>query len=304
MSRSGLIFDIKRYSINDGPGIRITVFFKGCPMACTWCHNPESQSPDLQKFYSSSNCIGCGKCIEKCPPEALRFDKAQSVVTDTRKCTLCGNCAVVCPTGAMEMVGKEESVENIMQTIRQETLIMDTSGGGVTFSGGEPLMHPDLLLELLIQCGRENIHRAVDTAGLVKIEVLKAVAKHTDLFLYDLKHMDPIIHKRHTGVDNHIILKNLSFLSETGNKIHIRIPLIEGFNADDQNIESTASFITTLPGGIVPVFLLPYHSIASHKYMKMGGSYDPGELAEPDIQRINRCMDIFKHHGIPVSMGG
>jgi len=304
MNTLPLIFDIKRYSINDGPGIRVTVFFKGCPLACTWCHNPESQSPGLQKFYTFKNCIGCAKCIDSCPEKALHFDTEKLVLTDFTKCTLCGKCAEVCPSGAMEMVGRYESVEGIMKSIRKEILIMDTSGGGVTFSGGEPLMHPDLLLELLIQCGNEHIHRAVDTAGHVKKEVISAVAKHTDLFLYDLKHMDPIKHKKFTGVTNHMILQNLQFLAEAGNKIHIRIPLIEGFNSDDDNITSTASFISALPGDTMPVFLLPYHSIASHKYIKMGGRYNPGQLTEPDSKNINRCIAIFKHHGLSVSLAG
>ncbi len=304
MAEPGLIFDIKRYSINDGPGIRVTVFLKGCPLSCTWCHNPESQSSKVQKLYTASKCIGCKKCIEACPENALHLTSKSGIITNFELCTLCGNCADVCPSMATEMSGKKISVDHIMNAIRKETLLMDTSGGGVTFSGGEPLQHPDFLLSLLKACGLEGIHRAVDTSGYAKWEILEEVSDHTELFLFDVKHMDPEIHKQFTGVSNELILENLRLLSGKGSNIAIRIPLIEGFNTDECNISRTSSFIAALPKNAHTVHLLPYHSIASKKYEKLGGLYDPGNLEEPSASKIAECVEIFRQYGLTATIGG
>ncbi len=214
---SALIFDIKPYSINDGPGIRITIFLKGCPLSCDWCHNPEGISPNLQKLYSKTKCIGCGTCVENCPVNALALTP-EGINTNTDLCDLCGICADVCPTKAMEMSGSAVTVEEIMKRIRRETVMMDQSDGGVTISGGEPMMQSDFLIELLDELGREGIHRAVDTTGLAKTETLLEVARRTELFLYDLKMMDPQRHKRYTGVTNEKILDNLKILAASGGK--------------------------------------------------------------------------------------
>ena len=304
MSNHSLIFDIKRYSINDGPGIRVTVFFKGCPLTCAWCHNPESQSAEVQKLYTASKCIGCETCVDACPVQALFLDKENGIITDFERCNLCGICATVCQTKAMEMSGRHDSIENIMKAIRSETVLMDTSGGGVTFSGGEPLQHPAMLIKLLKACGTEGLHRAVDTAGYVKTEVLLEVAEYTDLFLYDLKHMDSAIHKKYTGVPNEKILENLRILSSGGRKIHIRIPLVDGVNANEKNMEATATFIASLPGEPKPVSLLPYHAIAARKYEKLGGIYNAGNMKEPDKETIKRCLQTFRKHNLEVSVGG
>lgn len=304
MAESGLIFDIKRYSINDGPGIRVTVFLKGCPLSCTWCHNPESQSPKIQKLYTSSRCIGCGKCVEACPDNALMLTPGSGIVTDFEQCNLCGNCADVCPSRAMEISGSQLSIDEIMIAIRKETLLMDTSSGGVTFSGGEPLQHPDLLVSLLKACGNEGIHRAVDTSGYAKWEILRKVSAYTDLFLYDIKHMDPEMHKQFTGVSNDLILDNLKLLAGIDCKIAIRIPLIEGFNTDKLNISRTAAFIAALPENARTVQLLPYHNIASKKYEKLGGYYNPGHLSEPSEKTISNCMEIFNAYGLSATIGG
>jgi pyruvate formate lyase activating enzyme len=204
----------------------------------------------------------------------------------------------------MEMSGRQESVESIMKVIRKETLLMDQSGGGVTFSGGEPLQHPELLLGLLKACNKEGIHTAVDTCGHAETETLLEVAKYTDLFLYDLKHMDPLKHKEFTGVSNRLILENLQHLSEFGSRINIRIPLIDGFNADEGNIEATAKFVAGLPGEPKLVNLLPYHGIASAKYQKLGGIYDPGDSKEPGKEKVEKVISIFQKKGLLVSVGG
>ncbi len=299
----GLIFDIKPYSINDGPGIRITIFLKGCPLSCVWCHNPEGISPDVQKLYTKSRCIGCGTCVENCPKDALKLT-AEGIVTDTHLCDLCGICADVCPTKAMEMSGKQVTVEEIMGRIRRETVMMDHSEGGVTISGGEPMMQSDFLIDLLEALGREGIHRAVDTTGLTKTETLLKVAMHTDLFLYDLKMMDPIKHRQFTGVSNEKILKNLVTLSGAGANVNIRIPLIRGVNADEDNIRQTAEFIASLPGDKKLVSLLPYHNIAIHKYGKLGQDYEKGEMEEPGANEIEAAISIFSEFGLVAGVGG
>lgn len=193
-----LLFDIKRYAINDGPGIRVTIFMKGCPLACVWCHNPEGISPRAEKLYTRKKCIGCGACVDVCPTGALTLTEA-GIVTDRSLCRTCGRCAEVCPTLAMEMSGREYSIDEVMREIEKETVFMDRSEGGVTFCGGEPLSHPSDLVALLDRCGALGIHRAVDTTLFASPDTVRSVMERTDLFLVDLKHMDSGSHRRFTG---------------------------------------------------------------------------------------------------------
>jgi pyruvate formate lyase activating enzyme len=302
-SDNGLVFDIKRYAINDGPGIRVGVFLKGCNLHCAWCHNPEGIQPGVEKMYMASKCIGCGTCVSVCPADALTLT-ASGIVTDTGRCTLCGKCAEICPTKAFEMSGKMMSVEEIMALIEKERMFMEQSGGGVTFSGGEPLLQSDFLIEMLKECGKRGIHRAVDTAGHVKTTLLLEVAKHTDLFLYDLKMMDPGLHKNWTGVDNELILNNLLAIAKAGSEIIIRIPLIGGVNDHEENIRHTSAFIAALSGSPKEVHLLPYHPIAQHKYVKLGRSGEFVLLEEPDKETQESSVDIFTKSGIRVQTGG
>jgi pyruvate formate lyase activating enzyme len=313
-----LIFDMKRYSINDGPGIRITIFMKGCPLKCAWCHNPESQLPEVQKLYTASKCIGAQDCIEVCPNDALTLTP-EGIVTDGEKCTLCGKCAEACPSKAIEMSGKLYGVEDLMQIIERERVHIEHSDGGVTFSGGEPLMHSEFLIEMLKACGEKGLHRAVDTCGFASTETLLEVAKHTDLFLFDLKLVDPIQHKKWTGVDNRLILKNLKVLAESGAKINIRIPLIKNVNTGIEEVTKMAEFVSELPSinrGLVPtirdakpkqkmiVNLLPYHNIASGKYKKLDMFYDSAAMDEPTSEDLKTAAEIFGKYGIEVEIGG
>jgi len=301
--QQSLIFDIKRYAINDGPGIRVVIFFKGCNLHCAWCHNPESISAKVEKMYAPAKCIKCGTCVDACPENAITLTP-EGIITDPELCKMCGKCAEVCPTKAIEMSGKVMSVSEIMDIIEKERIFFDQSGGGVTFSGGEPLVHTKMLIDLLDECGKRGIHRAVDTAGSVSTETILEVAKRTDLFLYDLKMMDSHLHKKWITAGNERILHNLQTLAETGAHIIIRIPLIGGVNDSDENIEQTARFISGLAGDKKVVHLLPYHNIAQNKYMKLGKSDDFEILHEPGKETLAKAIAKFAEYGLRASVGG
>ncbi|MBM9520824.1 glycyl-radical enzyme activating protein [Desulforhopalus vacuolatus] len=300
---SGIIFDIKHYSINDGPGIRTTVFFKGCPLHCAWCHNPESISPLPQKMYNEKKCIGCKECVKACPEEACILTPA-GIVTDVDMCTSCGKCADVCPTLATEMSGRRAEVEDILFVVEKDRPFYEESGGGVTFSGGEPTRQPKFLLALLKECGARRLHRAVDTCGLVKQETMLAVAEECDHFLFDLKCMDTDTHRLWTGSGNELIHENLRALARRDAVISIRIPLITGINADEKNIEESARFLASLEGQKVVVNLLPYHDIAVNKYKRLGTEYDSSQMMAPTEERVKQIIEQFAEVGLVAGVGG
>jgi pyruvate formate lyase activating enzyme len=287
---------------------------KGCPLRCAWCHNPESQSPEVQKLYTASKCIGAQDCVEVCPNDALTLT-AEGIITNFDLCNLCGKCAEACPSKAIQMSGKLYGVEELMQIIERERVHIDQSGGGVTFSGGEPLMHPEFLIEMLKVCGEKGLHRAVDTCGFASAETLLEVAKYTDLFLYDLKLMDPVQHKKWIGVDNRLILKNLKMLAEIGANINIRIPFIGNVNTGIEEITGMAEFVAGLYSSkergsetaspkIAQVNILPYHNIASGKYKKLEMFYNLDAMDEPTIDDLKTAAEIFGKYGIDVEVGG
>lgn len=304
-----LIFDIKRYAINDGPGIRITIFLKGCPLSCVWCHNPEGISPRQNKLYTVNRCIACKKCITSCPQEALS-ETDNGIATDTAKCILCGKCAQVCPARAMEMSAKNMTLEQVMKEIEKEKIFFEpiaggenevSERGGVTICGGEPLMHPEDLLSILSACGNEGIHRVVDTTLYANPETVRKVAAECELLLVDLKMMDSARHKRYCGVPNEIIHSNIRLLADMGKDFIIRIPLIEGINADEENIRSSAEFLAELVKWKSPlVEILPYHDIAKGKHTRLGTTYNPEgiPMATPDSAKIAQCISIFREYGI------
>ncbi len=298
-----LIFDIKRYAINDGPGIRLAIYFKGCSLRCVWCHNPESIAPQAQKLYTAARCISCGECVKVCPVCALELTD-EGISTDSARCTLCGKCARSCPTKAMEISGEEKSIAELMTIIEREQHLFDQSGGGVTVSGGEPLLYPDYLFELFDRCGQRQIHRALDTAGHVPEKNLLAAAQRTDLFLFDLKLIDPARHQQLTGVDNCLILSNLRALATTGAQIQLRIPLIKGVNTAIEDLTAFAEVIAGLPGEKKDVALLPYHAIATHKYRKLGTSYQAEELQSPEQADLDRAIYCFTSFGLDTTVGG
>ena len=299
------IFDIKRYSIHDGPGIRTTVFIKGCPLRCVWCHNPESWLSIPQRLYKRHKCIGCKECVNVCSQQALSFTE-NGMVSDLGKCTICGKCAEVCPALAMEVCGKVWSMEDLLAEIEKERGIMEQSKGGITVSGGEPLMHPDFTLALLREVDKRGLHRTVDTTLYTSSEVVKAVSEECELFLIDLKSMDSGIHKKFTGVPNEKILRNLRLIASNNHPYYIRIPLIEGVNASDENLEATIKFLNLLDRKPDFVDLLPYHDIGIGKHERMGSIYNPEKFLfeTPSQEKTDRFLRKLKSAGLNGRIGG
>ena len=299
MAQTGIIFDIKKYAINDGPGIRTTVFFQGCPLSCWWCHNPESQTRQPALMYRSNRCILCGECAAVCPQKGIQING--SAKTDRSKCDTCGTCAEICYHGAREVSGREVTVKEVLAEIERETPFHDQSGGGVTFSGGEPLMQRSFLLALLGACRERDIHTVVDTSGYTTWEALDSVREYVNLFLYDLKLMDDGLHTQYTGVSNQPILRNLKLLSEHGQSLYVRIPLIPSVNDDEENLRQSANFIAGLPN-ITGVELMGYHDIAAAKYEALGMAYRLNGTKPPTAEHLQQAGSILEEYGFKVKI--
>lgn len=298
----GIVFDIKKFSIHDGPGIRTTVFLKGCPLSCWWCHNPESQGFGLEMMFHAKRCIQCGTCETLCAQGAISCSNGQ-VTTDAAQCTLCGDCIESCYTEARQIVGREMTMAQVMAEIERDVAFYDESGGGVTFSGGEPLLQPDFLLALLQACKKQEIHTAVDTCGFVAWHTLNRVRKYVDLFLYDLKLVDGARHQEFTGVSNELILKNLRMLSREGHNIIMRVPIVPGINDDDENIRQTGAFAAASLG-LDRVDVLPYHRAALDKYNRLKKAYELAEIRPPSDERMAEIARILGGFGLQVKIGG
>jgi pyruvate formate lyase activating enzyme len=301
-SSSGTLFAIKRYALHDGPDVRVTIFLKGCPLSCLWCHNPEGMEGAVIMLSLPEKCVGCGECVETCPQGALRPGPA-GVVRNSAICAACGTCADVCPALAHEAVGRSWTVSEVMAEIEKEIPFFAGNQGGVTFSGGEPLAQPDFLEAMLVACGNLDLHRAVDTSGFASAATISRIARHTDLFLFDIKHMDPDTHRRVTGVSNAPILANLRLLAESGARIGLRLPLVPGMNDDAENIRRTGLLAASLPG-IRDIDVLPYHDSARGKYAKLGLPYPGGAIGQSTPDSVERAVDILQHCGLEVRIGG
>lgn len=304
------IFDIKRYSINDGPGIRITFFFKGCPLSCLWCHNPEGISRTQTRMYTPSKCILCGACVHFCPSGALSMPRrgaSGGIRCDASSCTLCGKCTEVCPTKAVEMAARSYTAEQIYAEIAKERPFFESSGGGVTFSGGEPLYQGESIIPLLDfiseAAARDGytLHRTLDTTLFAPEALVRGTLGRCELYLVDLKHMDSATHRRCCGVPNEPILSNLRVLAEAGTDYIIRIPYIIGVNADEANVTATATFLASLPRLPRYVELLPYHDIGKSKHSRMGTVYNPDAvpMSAPSEADLQAAVDIFAKYGVP-----
>ena len=293
--------NIQKFSVHDGPGIRTTVFLKGCPLNCWWCHNPESQNIKHEILFFKERCTGCGVCVKRCPENAIEI-KGGYPVTDKHKCILCGKCSDFCPTTAKEYVGKDVSVKEIMKEIIKDQVFYEESGGGVTFSGGEPMLYKDFLDEVLKACKTRGIHTAVDTSGEVSFESFDKIKDNVDLFLYDIKMMDTKRHKKYTGVGNELILENLKRLSDSGANIFVRMPIIAGINDDDLNIDESVTYLSKL--NIIEVNLLPYHKMGMDKYKRLDMKYKLSGMEKPSDARMEQIKNKFIKAGIKVKIGG
>ncbi len=292
-SYRGLIFNIQRFSIHDGPGIRTVVFFKGCPLRCLWCHNPEGQIMRKEMVIWDDRCIECKTCVKTCP---------NSAVEDPSKCVLCGECVKECPSGAREITGKEMTIEEIIMKIEKDRVFYEQSGGGVTFSGGEPLSQYDFLITLLKKCKDKGIHTAIETCGYSEWDILLSVSKYTDLFLYDIKVMDDESHRKFTGVSNKKILENLKKLSSNYKNIVVRIPVVPGVNDNLENIDKTADFIASL--GIKYAHLLPFHKGGVEKYRRLRRDYRFLAKNFQEKDGIIIFTKVLKEKKITVKIGG
>lgn len=307
MTADAIIFDIERFGTDDGPGIRTVVFVKGCPLQCRWCHNPESQSPMPELLALDQRCTLCGRCAAGCPNAAIRADASKRSI-DRVKCDNCGLCVSLCSPKALRLAGERMTVVQVMEIVKRGRRFFETSGGGVTVSGGEPLTQERFVSELFALCRREGIHTVLDTCGYAGWDAFARVLQHTDFVLYDLKVLDSDAHRMVTGVDNRIILDNLVRLAGTGIELLVRVPIVPGLTDDPDNVRGIAGFVkqSVLPqagqafGGIE---LLPYHKMGSSKYRMIGRSEDIIDAEPPSEARMEQLARIVTELGLKCITG-
>jgi pyruvate formate lyase activating enzyme len=297
---SGCVFNIQRFSIQDGPGIRSTVFLKGCPLRCLWCSNPESQNDLTELGYRDSVCTGCGNCIKVCPSQARALTLSEGkpkIRIDRAKCTLCYKCVDACLFGAMRVYGRLMTVDEVFDEVKRDSLYYVNSGGGVTASGGEPLMQADFVAELFRRCKTKGIHTTIDTSGYAGVQDLEKVLAVTDLVLFDLKSMNGQQHKRTTEKDNRVILRNARLIIARGISMIIRIPLIPGINDSQENLTKTARFVAELDPKL-HVDLLPYHRFGEGKFRMIGKEYPLADVVAPGDEQLDAALEVFKGFGL------
>ena len=295
----GTVFNIQKFSINDGPGIRTTVFLKGCPLRCIWCHNPESNEAHPELFYDPRKCIGCLGCASVCP-KGCHFKDGEMHVFDRTNCIRCGACAEVCPTESLEMTGSEKTVADVMAEVMKDKIFYDNSGGGLTVSGGEPLMQFDFTLALFKAAKEAGLHTCIETCGFAPKERLALLAPYIDIFLFDYKETDSALHKEFTGVPNETILENLFYLDSLGSKIILRCPIIPTKNNRPDHFTGIAETANRLKN-ILEIHIEPYHALGSGKASSLGKEYPLENLSMPDEETVLTWIDtISRETPVPV----
>jgi len=295
---SNLITNIQGYSIHDGPGIRTVVFLKGCALNCLWCSNPECISPNPEIGFIKTLCTKCGRCATVCPNKAINSKPGQLPVTDREKCCGCGACTTVCVQEARVLYGKPMSVDEVFEAIKGDQLFYQASGGGITVSGGEPLLHPKFVSQLLAKCKQAGIHTCMETSGYAAESALRQVLPFTDYILFDLKHLNSDSHCRYTGKPNELILNNAKTVISNGTEVLFRMPLIPGINDEPQNIRETADFLHSLGKKPIAIQLMPYHELGKGKYESLDKSYPLAGLNAIEPERVDTVQELFKSMGI------
>jgi pyruvate formate lyase activating enzyme len=299
---TGIVFDIMRFCIHDGPGIRTAVFLKGCPLGCSWCHNPEGKSKAIEVSYRENLCVRCGDCARTCPHDAVR-DGGNAREPDRTACQACGTCIETCYANARQLVGREMAVDDVVREILADRPFFDQSHGGVTFTGGEPTLQSAFLESLLRASRLEGIHAAVETSGYCSLPVLQRISALTDLFLYDLKLMDSDQHRIWTGVTNERILANLVHLSDAGSNVVVRMPLLPGINDHTSNIEATLAFLLDKTR-FRDIHLLPFHRTGKDKSFRLGKVMTMPDIPAPSTDDMNSISTFFRKGGLHVTIGG
>ncbi|MGE5557507.1 MAG: glycyl-radical enzyme activating protein [Bacillota bacterium] len=302
MPTTGIIFDIARCSLYDGPGIRTTVFFKGCPLRCLWCHNPESQDPHPELSYLKDKCVLCGACAAACPEKVHRFEQGRHRL-ERGKCRVCGLCSKACVYDALQVVGREQGSDSILAEVLKDKEYYQQSGGGITLSGGEPMMQFECAMELLKLAGSQGIHTCLETCGIAKREQYEAILPFVDLFLYDYKATDPVKHKDFTGASNDLVLMNLEFLCQKGAAVILRCPLVPGVNDSPDHLKGIASLSEKYPG-LKGIEIMPYHDLGRDKLLRLGKAPTlPGLKTAEEETRQRWLRDLQNLGCVKIALG-
>lgn len=304
---TGWVFDIQRFSLHDGPGIRTLVFMQGCPLACKWCCNPEGQKHRPQLRFLSIKCVGADKCkapcVDACPEAAISLSPQGKAVTDWELCQAYGRCTEACLFGARTIAGRRMTVEEVLAEVEKDWSFYNRSGGGVTVGGGEPLMQFEFVLALLKRCKERFFHTALETCGHGPWQHLKPISEYIDLLYYDIKHMDPQKHKELTGVSNELILSNAKRVlsGKMDCEVIVRIPIVPDYNDSKQDVEAIAKFVAESGGTMIE--LLPYHALGSSKYKQLGIQYELGGIRPPSEEQMEKLRNVVKSFGLKEMTG-